>query len=640
MLDAFRTHKRWLMFIAMVLIIPSFIVTGIYSYNRLRQADDAIAKIGEVSITPQMFDQQKRQQLEELRNTLGDSFKASMLDNKEGRQAIVDQLANQVAIEQAVQQNHINIGEADAVAVIKATPSFQENGKFVPARYEQFLRSRATSDQQFVMQVRGDLARQTLTNGVLASSIVPEDIVKSLHYALTVKSDIRTRTFNEAQYASQTNVTDADVKKYYDEHTQAFQAPEEVSIQYLVLSPDDIKVTTKPNEDEMRTYYEQNKNRWGVPEERRASHILLAFDPNKKDVEATRKKAEEVLAKVKADPDNFAKYAKEYSQDPGSAQEGGDLDFFGRGMMVAPFENAVFSAKKDEIVGPVETEYGFHIIKVTDIRPSTVRPYEAVRGEIEKQYQSQEAVREFAQKAEDFTNMSYEQPDSLDPIAEKFGLKVQTADGITRDGATNPALRTLITEHVIEALFSDESLKDKHNTSAIEVRPNVLVTARVTKHLPKRVLPLDDVKDEIQAHLQREAASKLTAAAGEKLLADLKANPQQSLDGFTEKATVSMQAPGKFPREVILRVASVPAKGLPAFTGIALGDGSYMVIQVLSHEVTEPKPAELTSIRNELSQLYGRTEVVTYLNALRQSLGEKILRPAFIEGDETNSDEN
>ena len=148
---------------------------------------------------------------------------------------------------------------------------------------------------------------------------------------------------------------------------------------------------------------------------------------------------------MKADPDNFAKYAKEYSQDPGSAQEGGDLDFFGRGMMVAPFENAVFSAKKDEIVGPVETEYGFHIIKVTDIRPSTVRPYEAVRGEIEKQYQSQEAVREFAQKAEDFTNMSYEQPDSLDPIAEKFGLKVQTADGITRDGATNPALRTLIT---------------------------------------------------------------------------------------------------------------------------------------------------------------------------------------------------
>lgn len=632
MLDAFRTHKRWLMFIAMVLIIPSFVVTGIYSYNRMRQADDAIAKIGDVSITPQMFDQQKRQQLEELRNSLGENFKASMLDNKEGRQAIVDQLSNQVAIEQAVQKNYITIGEADAVEVIKSTPSFQENGKFVPARYEQFLRSRGTSDQQFVQQVRGDLARQTLTNGVFASAIVPEDIVKSLHFALTVKNDVRTHTFSPAEFAAQTKVTEEEAKQRYDANTKAFTAPEEVSIQYLVLSPDDIKVTAKASEEEMRTYYEQNKKRWGVPEERRASHILISFDANKGDKEATRKKAEEVLAKVKADPQNFAKYAKEYSDDTGSAQEGGDLNFFGHGMMVAPFEKAVFDAKKGDIVGPVETEYGYHIIDVTDIRPSTVRPYEDVRPEIEKQYQSQQAVREFAQKAEEFTNMSYERPESLDPLAEKFGLKIQTADEITRDGPANPALRTLITDHVIEALFSDDTLKDKHNTSAIEVRPNVLVTARVTKHLPKRVLPYEEVKGQIWAALQQEASAKLAKAAGEKLLAQLKANPKQDLTGFTDKKTVSIQAPGEYPQELVLRAASLPTKDLPAFTGLQLSDGSYVVMQVLSHEVTEPKPGELASIRNELSQLYGNSELISYFSALRQTLGEKVLRPSFIEG--------
>ncbi len=638
MLDAFRTHKRWLMFIAMVLIIPSFIVTGIYSYNRMRQADDAIVKVGNVSITPQMFDQQKRQQLEGLREQLGDNFKASILDNKAGREGIIEQLANQTAVEQAVTNNFISISEQDAVNVIKSTAAFQENGKFMPARYEQFLRSRGTSDQAFVQEVRQDLARQTLTMGIFNSSVVPEGVVLNLHRALTMKNDLRTRVFDINTYMTQVKVSDADIKANYDANQKLYTAPEEVSIQYLTLSPDDIVIKAQPSEEEMHTYYEQNKARWGVPEERRASHILIAFDEKNKDVEATRKKAEEVLAKVKADPENFAKYAKEYSNDPGSAQEGGDLNFFGRGMMVEPFEKAVFSAKKGDIIGPVQTEYGMHIIEVTDIRPSTVKPFEAVRAEIEKNYRQQQAVREFAERAEEFTNMSYERPESLEPIAEKFGLKIQTAEQITRDGPVNPALRAIINDHVVESLFSTEALKDKHNIAAVEVRPNLLVTARVLKHSPKHLRPLDEVKGDIELALKQTAAAKLAETDGEKLMAALAG--KTSDEGFSPVATVSINNAQNISQDLILRASMIPDAKLPAYTGAHLADGSYVVAQVLKHEYVAPKAGELASIRNELTQLYGNTEVLAYMHAMRKELGEKVLRPSFIEGSSDNQDNN
>lgn len=637
MLDAFRNHKRWLMFIAMVLIIPSFIVTGIYSYNRMRQADDSIAKIGDVSITPQMFDQQKRQQLEELRASMGENFKPTMLDSKEGRQAILDQLSNQVAVEQAVQKNFISIGEADAIAVIKGTASFQENGQFVPERYQQFLAARGMSDQQFVADVRRDLARQTLTNGVAATSILPETVVRNLHRTLTMESEVRTRIFDVKAYLSKVNISDEAIKAYYENNAKRFIAPEEVSIQYLTFTPNDVKSDAKATDEELRTYYEQNKNRYGVPETRRASHILVSFDANKKDVEATRKKAEEILAKAKAHPEQFAELAKQYSDDPGSAQLGGDLDFFGHGMMVEPFEKAVYAANKGDIVGPVQTEYGFHIIQVTDVRPSTIRSFEAVRPEIEKTYNDQMKLREFAQKAEEFTNMSYERPESLEPLAEKFGLKIQTADHITREsGAEDPALRTMITDHVVESLFTEDVLRDKHNTSAVEVRPNVLVTARVTKHLPQRTRPLEEVKDEIKATLEREEASKLAQADGEKALAELKKDPSK-LDEFTQPATVSISKPMGYPQELIMRAASLSDDKLPNFTGLTVRSGSYMIVQVLSHKAPEAQADQLQSIRNELSNVYGTNEMVVYLNALRQTLGEQVLRPNFVDGTTDNT---
>lgn len=628
MLQAFRDHKRWLMFIAMVLIIPSFVVTGIYSYNHMTQADNSIAKVGEVSITPEMFDRAKREQLERYRQQMGDQFRAGMLDTPEAREAILRMLMDDAAVSQMVAKEHVDVSEAQAVALIKNADALKKDGKFSPELYERFLQSQGKSDQQFVAEIRRDLSKETLLTGVTATYPVPPAVVEHLHKIITEQREVQTMVFNVDQYLGDVKVTPEEVRAYYDQHQKEFLAEEHLTAEYVVLSPDDFKAGIKPNEEEIRGYYEQNKNNFTTPEERRASHILIAFGDDKA---ASKKKAEDVLAKAKANPADFAKLATEFSSDPGSAAQGGGLDYFGRGMMVKPFEDATFTAKKGDIVGPVESDFGWHIIYVTDIRPSAVRPFEAVRSDIEAEYIGQMALREFSEKAEDFTNIVYEQADSLEPVAKKFGLTIHKADNVTRAGVTDEALKGLFNEHMIDNLYGDECLKEKRNSSAVEVGSNKLVAARVVKHFPTAVRPFDDVKAEIADGMKLRKAAELAKAAGEKKLAEVRAS--KSLDGFSAPVWVSRQRTLGHPAELVDRMVALPADKLPAYTGMAVEGGAYIIGFVKGTKVQTPKPEELKSLAREFATIYGEADRRGYLSALRTELGEEMLQPKFIEGE-------
>ena len=629
MLQAFRDHKRWLMFIAMVLIIPSFVVTGIYSYNRMTQADNSIAKVGEDSITPEMFDRAKREQLERYRQQMGEQFRAGMLDTPEAREAILRMLMDESAVSQMVAKEYVDVSEAQAISLIKNADALKKDGQFSPELYERFLQSQGKSDQQFVNEIRRDLAKETLLTGVTATYPVPPAVVEHLHKIITEQREIQTMIFNVDQYLGDVKVTPEEVRAYYDQHQKEFLAEEHMTAEYVVLSPDDFKAGIKPNEEEVRGYYEQNKSQFTTPEERRASHILIAFGEDK---EASKKKAEEVLAKVKANPADFAKLAKEFSIDGGSAQQGGDLDFFPRGMMVKPFEDATFSAKKGDIVGPIESDFGWHIIYVTDIRPSAIRPFEAVRSDIEAEYIGQMALREFSEKAEDFTNIVYEQADSLEPVAKKFGLTIHKADNVTRAGVADPELKPLFNEHVIDNLYGDECLKEKRNSSAVEVGSNKLVAARVVKHYPTAVRPFDEVKAEIADGMKLRKAAELAKAAGEKKLAEVRAS--KSLDGFSAPVWVSRQRLLGHPAELVDRLVALPADKLPTYTGMAVEGGAYIIGFVKAAKVETPKPEEIQSLTREFATIYGEADRRGYLSALRTELGEEMLQPKFIEGEQ------
>lgn len=635
MLQAFRDHKRWLMFIAMVLIIPSFVVTGIYSYNRIIEADNSVAKVGEVSISPEAFDRAQREQLDSLRVQMGESFRADILDNPEARKAILKRLMDDAALMQTAAKEYVEVSEAAAVQFIKGADALKVDGKFSPELYQRFLQSMGKSDQQFVYEIRRDLAKDALLSGVSATYPVPKGLVHSLHQILNEKRLVRTYIINASEFLDQVEVGGDEAKAYYDANVEKlFMVPENVKAQYVVFSPAVFEDKVRINEEEVKAYYEQNLGRFSVPEKRRASHILIEFGSDK---EAARKTAEEVLAKVKADPASFDKLAREYSADFGSAQQGGDLGYFTASDMVKPFSDAVFSAAKGDIAGPVETEYGFHIIAVSGIEPASAKPFDEVKSVIEAEYRAQKAIEEFSLKADEFTNLVYEQPDTLEGVAEKFALKIETAPFVTRAGVQDEALKAVVTDRVAEALFSSEVLREKNNTSAIEVKANTLVAARVLEHQPKHARTFDEVKDYVVEQIKLEKAAEMAREAGEKKLAELQAS--KSLEGFSNEVWVSRVNPKGQPSELVDAEVAYPSHKLPAFIGTSVPGGAYMISYIEKNEMVEPKSHELKGLAAELSAVYGETDKEGYLEALKNKLGSEILNPAVISGEEKREDQ-
>lgn len=624
MLQAFRTHKRWMMLIAMIFIIPSFVVTGIYSYNRMSDSENDIATVGDTSITVMEFDNAKRQYLDNFRRQMGQSFKADMLDTPEARAQILASMISDRALALELASEYISVSEADAINLIKQAPAFQQNGQFSTELYERFLASMGKSDQQFVYELRGDLSRQLLLSSVSQTTIASNAMAQRIHDLLTEQRTVRTFEIAADSFKKSVKVTDEEVADYYKQHQSLFNVPETVDIEYVVLSPavyKDIPVS----EDDVRGFYEQNLQRFSIPEERRASHILIAIDADK-DEAAAKKEADELYAKLQADPKQFASLARKHSADPGSAREGGDLGFFRQGMMVPEFDRAVFAGKKGDLVAPVKTDFGYHIIRIDDIKAAKARPLAEVRGEIETLYRQEAAVRMFAEDAETFSNMVYEQSESLAPVVEQFKLTVQKAIGITRNHED-----AIINPNVVEALFSFDVLQDKRNTNAIEIAANTLLAARVTNHRPQTVEPLDKVKGNIKTALTNTKAAQAAKAEGEALLAKLQKG--EKIDrSFGKASTLSRENPGEYTYEVVTAALRPQADKLPGFTGVQTRNGNYTVINVQSAKKVEAAPEQLAMRKAELAQLYSNAEQAAFMNALENKFGVEILKDEYKPG--------
>lgn len=624
MLQAFRTHKRWMMLIAMIFIIPSFVVTGIYSYNRMSDSENDIATVGDTSITVMEFDNAKRQYLDNFRRQMGQSFKADMLDTPEARAQILASMISDRALALELASEYISVSEADAINLIKQAPAFQQNGQFSTELYERFLASMGKSDQQFVYELRGDLSRQLLLSSVSQTTIASNAMAQRIHDLLTEQRTVRTFEIAADSFKKSVKVTDEEVADYYKQHQSLFNVPETVDIEYVVLSPavyKDIPVS----EEDVRGFYEQNLQRFSIPEERRASHILIAIDADK-DEAAAKKEADELYAKLQADPKQFASLARKHSADPGSAREGGDLGFFRQGMMVPEFDRAVFAGKKGDLVAPVKTDFGYHIIRIDDIKSAKARPLAEVRGEIETLYRQEAAVRMFAEDAETFSNMVYEQSESLAPVVEQFKLTVQKATGITRNHED-----AIINPNVVEALFSFDVLQDKRNTNAIEIAANTLLAARVTNHRPQTVEPLDKVKGNIKTALTNTKAAQAAKVEGEALLAKLQKG--EKIDrSFGKASTLSRENPGEYTYEVVTAALRPQADKLPSFTGVQTRNGNYTVINVQSAKKVEAAPEQLAMRKAELAQLYSNAEQAAFMNALENKFGVEILKDEYKPG--------
>lgn len=624
MLQAFRTHKRWMMFIAMIFIIPSFVVTGIYSYNRMSDSENDLATVGDTSITMMDFDNAKRQYLDNFRRQMGQSFKPNMLDTAEARASILAALISDRAISLEIASEYMNVGEADAINLVKQAPAFQRDGKFSTEAYQQFLNSMGKSDEQFVLELRRDLTRQMLLSAVSQTTQASNTVAQRIHDLLTEERTIRAFEIKPTAFLKSVSVTDAEAQSYYDQNKSLFAVPESVDIEYVVLSPESYK-NIKASEDDIKTFYEQNLQRFSTPEERRASHILIAVNNEKTDADA-KKEADEIYKQLQADPSKFAQLAKSKSADPGSARQGGDLGFFQKGMMVPEFDNAVFSGKKGDLVAPVKTQFGYHIIKIVDVKAAQAKPLKEVRGEIEALYQQQAAIRAFAEDAENFSNMVYEQSESLQPVAERFGLKIQTVKNVTRDFEDQ-----LINPNIIEALYGFDVLEDKRNSNAIEVASNTLLSARVTAHHKQTVKTFDEVKGDIVATLKNQKATEAARAQGSADIAKLLDKKSASAK-FGDKTVISRERPGAYAYEVVTAALRPEANKLPTYTGVQTQDGSYFVIEVQSSKKIEASPEQLAMRKAELAQLYSNPEQAAFISGLETKFGTQILKDEYKPG--------
>ncbi|MBV8125384.1 MAG: peptidylprolyl isomerase, partial [Paucibacter sp.] len=372
------------------------------------------------------------------------------------------------------------------------------------------------------------------------------------------------------------------------------------------------------SDKDLHDYYEQNAARFSTPEERRASHILIKVDKNASadDRAKAKARAEALLAEVRKAPATFADVARKNSQDEGSASHGGDLDFFGRGAMVKPFEDAVFAMKQGDISDVVPSDFGYHIIQLTGVRGGEKKSFDAVRGEIETEVKRQLAQKRYAELAEQFTNTVYEQADSFKPVIDKLKLKLQTAT-VQRQPAPT-AVGPLASTKLLDAIFSADSLRTKRNTEAQETAPMQLLSARVVNYHPARQQPLADVKAQVREVLVQKMSAELAVKAGQERLQALQKSGD--LTGLDAAELVSRAKPGKLPRKALDDVLRADVSKLPASVGVDAGNGQYVVVRINKVLPRDPALADAKKVEQQYAQAWSAAESAAYFSALKSSL--------------------
>ena len=621
MFDSVRNNKRIVQGFLVLITLP-FAFFGVDSYVRGVGAGADVAAVGDSKVSQQQFQEAWRDQMDRARQQLGPSFKQEQFDTPEARLAVVNSLIDRRLLLLEAYKGRLGASNEMLVEIISNMPSLKENGQFSQARYEAALRAQGMTTDQFENQLRQDLTMQQLVGAVGDTGIISATSAEMMLRIQSEERQVAELRITPEQLASEVKLGADAPRKFYDENQTLFQTPELVRAEYVVLSLDGLLSQVMVSDAEVKQWYDTHKDRFQQAEERRASHILITASATASDADKAKAKAkaEELLKEVQKSPAKFAELAKQNSQDPGSAANGGDLGFFGRGMMVKPFEESVYSLKDGQISGLVQSDFGFHIIKLTGVKAAKVKTLDEVRAEIEGELKRQGAQRRYAEAAESFSNMVYEQSDSLAPAAEKFKLKIQQSQMLPKSipAQALPSLGPLGNEKLLAALFSEDAVKNKRNTDAVEVAPNTLIAARVLDYKPAAVRPFETVKADIETMLKAKEATAMATSRGEARLAELKAG-QDKVNWALVKYVSRLQGKQVSPA-AMQAIFRADVQKLPSYAGVELpNNGGYALYKIMGvkplEKVDEDKRRVLQS---EYTALVSQEDFAAYLAGLRQ----------------------
>lgn len=626
MFDWVQKHKRWIQLALLILIVPSFAFFGINYYFDEFGDSGEVAKVAGTKISMQEFDNALRERQDQLRQMMKDKADPALLDSMEVRNTVINSLVDRRALLAHALHAGMTITDIQVQKVIGEIPTFRDEktGQFSPERFQQILKSQGMTPVMFEERVRQDLRLAQSRDAVVASVMLPDAVVARLARIREQQREVSQWVLSPNQAFTRVTVSDEEVAKHYDENKNAFRIPERVRVEYLTLSPESAAKNVTVTDQEISDYYKAHPELYTKPEQRRASHILIAVpkDANAAAKEEARKKAQSLVDQIKAAPASFGELAKKHSQDPGSAANGGDLGFFAAGAMVKPFDDAVFALKTaGELVGPVETPYGFHVIRLDGIKAGEATSLEQVRAAIEAELKKPKLAKAFADVADAFQEMVFSQSDSLKPAAETFKLTIQTSDWITKDGGGDPLIAK---SALLGKIFSEESIKNRRNTDAVEVSPNTLISARVLEHKESSLIPLEDVKSDVRRKMQLDKAAKLIADEGKAALERVRKGETQGIS-WSAPALVSLDKPGDVQPQAARDVFGADPGKLPAFVGTSLPDGRFVIYRVSRIiEAPEPTPEQRKELAEQLRQITAQQQFEAYMQAVKASAGVQI----------------
>ena len=605
----FVQEKKRLVQIVLALIILPFAFWGVDSYRK-SGGSAPLATVNGEKIGQQEFANALDQQQQRIREMAGSNFDPAFFDKPEIKHSVLEGLVTQHLLGLEARHAGLSLSDEQIAQIIAGIGVFQKDGKFDIKRYETVLSQKGMNRLEFEARIRQDLLARQLTDAYTQNGYAAETVAEKVIRLNEQQRIVAVANLDAAAFVKQVKLSDNAVSDYYNKNAQEFQMPERANVEYVVLSADSLLPQVTVTDEEVRQYYEERQTDFGTQEQRQAAHILITVAKQASDAEkqAAKAKAEQVLQQVKQAPAKFAALAKQYSQDPGSAANGGDLGMFGRGAMVKPFEDSVFGLKVGEVSDLVQTDFGYHIIKLQAVKPAKIQALSEVKNLIVQRLKLQHASDKFAELAEKFSNTVYEQSDSLKPAAELAKVPVQRGVWLSKGEAPS----VLWTDKALQAVFSEDVLKNKRNTAAIEVAPNTVLAARVTEYRPASVRPMAEVSASIQQKLEKLQAAELAVQQGKQLLEQLQRGEKATVSWNAAQSITRSQRSGIEP-ELVQAVFRADSSKLPAYVGVNSQSGYALARIDAVKDAASIDESKLGRYEQQLRQITGDELLMAYL---------------------------
>jgi len=621
----------------LVVIVPPFALFGVDAYFRGIDGGQTVAKVGDYVVSEEEFSRALRERQQNLQRAMeGQRIDPALLDNPAMRMATLETLIQRRLLIDQAHKAGIAVSDNQLKAAISSEALFQDaDGKFSYSNYEQYLNAENMTPAMFEARLRQDMMLRQVTGGYAGSTFVPRTVSGLLARLAGEQREISHATLAPEGYLARVKLDAGAAKQYYDANTGEFRVPEQVRVEYVMLSADALMEKMQPDAAEVKKFYEANRRQFGAEEARQAAHILVAVDAGTSPEarQKARAKAEAIHRELVKKPAAFAEIAKKQSNDPGSAAKGGDLGYIGRGSMkdIPQFEQALFQLKPGEISAPVETQHGFHIIRLLAVRESRVKAFEEVKGQIEAQMRKQMAARRFAELADGFNNVVYEQSESLKPAAELSGTAPVQSGWIMRSRAEAP----LDNARLLAAIFSDEVLKDRRNTEAVEVAPGTLIAARLIESKPASIRPFEEVRGGLEKQLALREGARLAAEEGRRLLDELRQGKPAKVAWSAPQLVSRDDPPQDIPEPALQQAFRVDVAKVPAYAGVDSPQGAYVLLRVSRiEEAGNVPPEKAKALADRMRAVQGQEALTAYITSLRQRAGVTINQERVVKRDD------